>query len=141
MHKSKEVKDLEFKTLLKEYELSESCFFNMNNANLRSLLAANRNFVDTFKMTYERESYADRWLAIKSMEYNQVLLEIREQYKQLFKNINSTQREEADRHDDFLENKIDSNVYKVFYGRNLDLDNVLESRERFDLESYYAYDE
>jgi len=52
--------------------------------------------VDTYKITYERESYADKWLAIKSFEYNQVLASIREDYKGLFKQINAAQNEEAD---------------------------------------------
>jgi hypothetical protein len=40
-----------------------------------------------------------------------------------------------------LESKIDANIYKIFYGRDIEKDSVLESRERFDLESYYSYDE
>jgi len=40
-----------------------------------------------------------------------------------------------------LEAKVDGNIYKIFYGRDLEKDNVLESRERFDLESFYQYDE
>ena len=50
----------------------------MDNANLRHFLEINRNFVDTYKMTYERESYADKWLSVKSMEYNMVVQEVRD---------------------------------------------------------------
>lgn len=53
-----------------EFKLTKSCHFTMENNELRNLLTKNRNMVETFKKSYEHESYADFWLMIKSLEYN-----------------------------------------------------------------------
>jgi hypothetical protein len=50
----------------------------MDNKNLRAFLQKNKFMVDTYKMTYLRESYADFWLSVKFLEYNALLDEIRE---------------------------------------------------------------
>ena len=60
------------------FKLVQTCHFTMDNGELRHLLQKNRNMVETFKKSYERESYADYWLMIKSLEYNQLINEIRD---------------------------------------------------------------
>lgn len=42
----------------------------MENGELRNLLSKNKMMVETFKKSYEHESYADFWLMMKSLEYN-----------------------------------------------------------------------
>ena len=115
------------------YKLTAISNFTMDNKQMRLLIQKNRCFIDTFKLTYERESYADFWLASKSFEYNQLVEEIRTQYKDLFKNINRIQTEEDDYRDDFLEEKLTPELYNLLYGRSQSQDNVLESQARHEV--------
>ena len=89
----------------------------MDNKNLRLFLQKNRFTVDTHKLSHQRESYADQWLAIKFFEYNSVLEDIREQYKETSKTINRHQRELDDSKDEFLEEHITPQVYEILFGR------------------------
>ena len=74
--------------------------------------------VETYKLSHCRISYADRWLTIKFMEYNSVLEDIREQYKETSKNINRQMRETDDRKDEFLEENITPRIYQILFGRD-----------------------
>ena len=67
--------------------------------------------------------------------------EIRAEYKQLFKRINQGQREQTEAVEGFLEDKLSSSVYKLFYGRNMSKDSELESQAKFEVMNRFEYDE
>ena len=90
----------------------------MDNSNLRAFLTKNRNFVDLYKMNYQKQSFADSWLTLKFLEYNSLLDEIREQYKLVSKSINTAERERIDQRDEFLEEVLSPQIYKILYDRD-----------------------
>lgn len=73
-------------------------------------------------------NYADKWLSTKFFEYNSLLEEIRDDYKEMFKRMQKADRDQNEQKDEYEEN-LSSAVYKIFYGRNQEGDNVLESNE------------
>lgn len=99
----------------------------MDNLNLRNFLFKNRCLVDVHKLDHRKLTYADTWLAFKFIEYNLVLDEIRDQYKETSKSINRMQRDTADQKDEFLEETISPQIYQIMFGRCQQKDSVLES--------------
>jgi hypothetical protein len=137
--------DLEkkMKGILKSQRLKLHCtqHFTMSNNDLRSFLLKNRHFVDLYKMSYQKQSYADSWLALKFFEYNSLLDEIRDQYKQVSKNINCNERERADLRDEFLEESITPKIYKIIFGRDQSKDANVDSNESAYMLSMLQQDE
>ena len=100
------------------FKLEDLLNFTMDNSNLRVYLSKNRYFVELFKMTHRNQNFSDTWLAIKFMEYNSLLDEIRDQFKQVSKSINTAERDRIDRRDEFLEEVITPQIYKILFGRD-----------------------
>lgn len=71
----------------------------------------------------------DRWLAIKTLQYNQAVADVRDDYKELMRRVNRLVRDEQEARDDILENKIGERGYQLlFHGRNMAADLELESK-------------